>query len=503
MYVKFVMPALALGLAMMPAMAQTNEAQEPRLLTIDQCRELAVENNNNLNVAKLKIEAAGYDRKTAFANYFPNISVNATYQYNSRNLKLLERGETEAITQAGTTVQDSFRGQLEGLLSDPLLGAIIKHNPKLQELFAQLSSMDIAGPINAIGQNIDEALTLHIHNVFIGAVSLQQPVFMGGKIVAANKMAKLGEELASAGYDMEYRKIITEVNQAYWQTVSIANKKKLAESYADLLHQMEHDVDVMISEGVATNADALSIKVKANEADMLLTRATNGLILSKMLVCKLCGLDMNSDIILADETIGSMIMPQAVPMKSNEEIFAARPEIRSLELASGIFDQKTNIAKSDMMPKVALTANFFLTSPNIYHGFRNNFAGMFNVGVAVNIPIIHGCEAMQKVRKAKTEAAIMRYKTEDAKEMITLQVCSLRQQLQEAFEHYAMAENNLANAEENLRTATIGFNEGVVPANTAMSAQTAWLQAHSDYIDAGISVQLCTINLSMAEGLEL
>ena len=163
------------------------------------------------------------------------------------------------------------------------------------------------------------------------------------------------------------------------------------------------------------------------------------------------------------------------------------------------------MARADMMPRIALTANYLLTNPNVYHGYRNNFGGIFNVGVAVNIPIIHGCEAMQKVRKAKAEAVLTGYQLEDAKEMISLQVAQLRKQEGEVVEKLKveklnMAESNLASAEENLRTATVGYTEGVIPANTLMAAQTAWMQAHSEYIDAGVEMQVTEVNLALAEG---
>ncbi len=137
--------------------------------------------------------------------------------------------------------------------------------------------MDISGPVNAIGAEIDKAFELDIKNMFVGAISLQQPVFMGGKIVNANKMARLAEELAQSQYDTQYRTVVSEVDNAYWQIVSIANKQKLAQEYSGLLEMMLHDTEVMVAEGVATQADLLSVKVKANEAAMLLTKATNGL----------------------------------------------------------------------------------------------------------------------------------------------------------------------------------------------------------------------------------
>ena len=352
--------------------------------------------------------------------------------------------------------------------------------------------------VNAIGAEIDKAFNLDIQNMFVGAVSLQQPVFMGGKIVNANKMAKLAEELAQTQYDTQYREVVTEVDNAYWQIVSIANKLKLAQEYCGLLEMMLHDTEVMVNEGVATQADLLSVKVKANEAAMLRTKATNGLALSKMLLCKLCGMNPYKDIELADEKTESVPVPLPCPISNDNEIFKSRPEIRSLELAGQIYDRKIAIERAGMMPKIMLTANYLVTNPNIYHGFENRFTGTFNAGVAINIPIIHGCETRQKVRKAQAEATIARLRMDDAKEMISLQVAQLRKQEEEASEKLKMAGGNLESAEENLRTATIGYNEGVIPANTVLAAQTAWVKARSEWIEAGIELQITNGKLSSA-----
>jgi outer membrane protein TolC len=109
-------------------------------------------------------------------------------------------------------------------------------------------------------------------------------------------------------------------------------------------------------------------------------------------------------------------------------------------------------------------------------------------------------EALQKTRKAKAEATLYKLQLDDAKDLINMQVTQLREQRDEAYERLRMASSNLENAEENMRVASIGFEEGVITANTALAAQTAWLQAHSEYIDAGIDLQMASSSLQKAEG---
>ena len=186
--------------------------------------------------------------------------------------------------------------------------------------------------------------------------------------------------------------------------------------------------------------------------------------------------------------------------KTLEDIYQDRPEIKSLQLASEIYRQKANVVRADMMPQIAVGANYLMTYPNFFNGFDKKAGGTFNVGVMVNIPIFHACEKLNKTRKAKAEATLYNIKLNDAKKMIDLQVTQLHKQQTESMEKLTMARNNMDNAEENLRTASVGFEAGVVATNTALSAHTAWLQAHSEYIDAGIELQMNNANLMKAEG---
>ncbi len=139
-------------------------------------------------------------------------------------------------------------------------------------------------------------------------------------------------------------------------------------------------------------------------------------------------------------------------------------------------------------------------NPNSYDGFKNKFGGAFSVGVAVTIPIWHWGGNYNKYRAARSQQTIMQLQLEDAKEKIDLQVSQAAFKAQEALKTYEMTIANLGKADENLRTAQIGFREGVVTADDVMEAQTAWLKANSEKIDASIDVHLCDVYLSKVLG---
>lgn len=486
--------------------AQTTDetAPEKQVLTLDDCRQMAISSNDDITSAAVQMKMAEYDKKSIRANWFPDISVNGTYMYNQNSVSLVKDELTDKITGAGAAAQGTM-----GTIKDQFMQALMKNPAALQEFMKSplwqtitgtLSKLDIAQIISGIGSEIDGALHPDLSNMVIGVVSIKQPVFMGGKIVAANKIATLAEQLSRTQYDQKYQDILVSVDQAYWQIISIANKYRLATSYADLLHKLEKDVDASIAAGIMTKTDKLEIKVKVNEADMMKLKAENGLSLSKMLLCKQIGLPLDSEIMLADEELEEIPLPILSEEKDMETIYQDRPEIKSLQLASEIYRQKANMVRAEMMPQIAVGANYLMTYPNFFNGFDKKLGGTFNVGVMVNIPIFHAFEKMNKTRKAEAEATLYNIKLNDARKMINLQVTQLHKQQAESLEKLDMARNNMENAEENLRTASVGFEAGVVATNTALSAHTAWLKAHSEYIDAGIELQMNNANLMKAEG---
>ena len=126
---------------------------------------------------------------------------------------------------------------------------------------------------------------------------------------------------------------------------------------------------------------------------------------------------------------------------------------------------------------------------------------MYNVGVVVSMPITHFGERIHTLNAAKSKQRQARYQLDEAKEKIELQVNQCTFRINEANKNLIKANSNIDNAEENLRFANDSFQEGMISPAELMEAQTAWLSAYSDKIDAGIDVKLCKLYLDKARGI--
>ena len=463
------------------------------VLNLDSCRNLALQNNKELLISGEKITAAHYQKKAAFTNYLPKISAAGTYMRTEKEFSILNDEQKTRLSNIGTNV---------GQTAQSIFQQIATTHPELAQLLQPIAAYipGIVAPMNEVGQGIVDAFRTDSRNLYAGAITLTQPIFMGGKIVAYNKITKYAEELAKTQHATGMQDLILNTDQAYWQVISLVNKKKLAESFLELVKRLDNDVDKMIEEGVATKADGLSVKVKVNEAEMTLTKVEDGLSLSKMVLCQLCGLPLDSEIRLADEEVETLPMREIDAQADVQTAFANRNELKSLELASKIYRQKVNVTRADFLPSVAFTANYAVTNPSLTNGFEKKFRGMWALGVLVKVPIWNWGEGYYKVKAAKAEANIAQYQLADVKEKIELQVNQAAYKVNEANKKLAMTQKNQEKAEENLRFANLGFKEGVIPTSNVLEAQTAWLAAQSDRIDAQIDVKLTEVYLSKSLG---
>ena len=465
-----------------------------QVLTLDSCRALALADNKELRISQEKVNAAHYEKKAAFTNYLPKIDLTGGYMRTQKEISLLSDEQKQSISNIGTTAGAQLQEQIKQLAaSDPVLGSLLQ---PLQGVIPGLT----AG-LNGVGQGLVDAFRTDTRNMTVGAATLTQPLFMGGKIIAYNKITKYAERLAESQHATGMQDLILQTDQVYWQIISLVNKKKLAENFLELVQKLDSDVDKMIKEGVATKADGLSVKVKVNEAEMMLTQVDNGLNLSKMLLCQLCGLPLETDFQLADESMKDLPLPNTYTEANVSTALSNREELKSLELASEIYRQKVNVVRADFLPSVALTANYLVTNPSLVNGFENKFRGMWAAGVVVKIPVFHWGEGIYKVKAAKAEANIARYKLEDIKEKVELQVTQNSYKVNESTKKLALAEKNMEKAEENLRYANLGFKEGVIPTSNVLEAQTAWFSAQAGKIDAQIDVKMSELYLNKSMGI--
>ena len=272
----------------MPVMAQ-------RVLSLDSCRAMALRNNKQLSVSQVKQEVAKNLRKSARTKYLPHVSAVGGYIYNSKEISLLSDDQKADLNNIGTNLSNGIQAKVGSYFATLPATVQAALAPIMTRLGGDLNKG--AAALDQVGAGIVDAFHTDTRHTLAGAVVVTQPVFMGGAIVAMNKLADINEQFAQNSAEAKRQMTLFQIDQTYWQVVSLRHKQKLAQSFLDLVKKLDDDVQKMIREGVATRSEGLSVSVKVNEAEMMLMKVEDGLALSRMLLNQFCGLPVNEWVI--------------------------------------------------------------------------------------------------------------------------------------------------------------------------------------------------------------
>lgn len=452
-------------------------------VSLDSCRNMALRNNKTIRLAEEGIRSAGYEKKAAFANYLPGIDFTGGYMYNQQQIELL--GEDAKLpTMSFDPATQQFKYNIlttpDGTpIKDPSSGSLIP---------------------TEVAVIPKEAMEYDTHNVFAGAFTLTQPIFMGGMIKAMNDITKYAENAAVAMKNSAVQDVVYGVDQAYWTVVSLREKKRLADSFVALVDSLNQNVQALLDEGMATRSDLLTVQVSLNQAKIARTKVDNGLSLSRMALAQLCGLPVHTEMTLEDEG-GSDDLHRTAPQEVNmSDVYARRSDLEVIRQSINVLGSREKLALGAMLPKVAAVGMYSFSNPNVNHGFEKKFGGGFSVGATITIPLWHWGRDINHYRATQATTNAQRMLLEDLEEKVQLQVSQAQYSFNEAYKTYEMTLSNMASAEENLRSAQLGYMEGVLTTDDVIAAQTAWLAANSEKIDAQIAIRLCDVYLSKVLG---
>ena len=451
-----------------------------RTLNLEQCREMALEATQTQSSQELKA-AAEDNRKAAIAAMFPRISANSAYTWTNAKMTLLP---SEMNLGAGTAIISQDGSSQFFWDEGSAMGQLLQSSKEATLVNNQVQTLaDASGQMIADGyKQLYDQLNLDPTHLFVAQVGVTQPIYVGGRLAALYDLSKLAEQTVSLEAEKKHDDIIVSVDEAYWRVVSVSRKQQLAEQYYKLLCQLENDVKEAMAEGLVTQADLLKVTTKRGDAEVKKLQAENGLVLSKMALAQICGLPLNEQIeVDADELSESLLQDTADIQASVEQ----RAELQMLQKATEMANVNTRLLSAGLQPNIVASANYIYSNISADNGLSSDWKGkgFFTAGVVVNIPIVHA-DDIYRLKASKHTARAAQLKEEEMREVLTLQTTQAVQKLTEAQQKVVLARLNQNNAAEVLRMANESYDAGMITASELMQAQTAWLAAATDLVDA-------------------
>ncbi len=447
------------------------------VLTKDQCRNMALEYSQLITIADQQKAKASYEHKAYKAKYYPALSISGLYFYKPGALNYALDGGYLPTYLPGPD------GQLQpNLMLDPGTGAPIigpDGNPVFNQ-YAYLPDID---------------LELGLEGVGVAGLQLQQPIYMGGKIRSANKMAAIGEEISIENLRLKRNTVISETDQAFWQYLGVKEKWLTAIDYLKLLVELEKNVKDAYEVGMATRNDLLKVKVKYNEANLMVQKAQNGMDLSRMNLCRLIGLPFESEI----DIDGGLDASHTVSSVSETNDLSQRPEYRMLEKDIALKERQVDLVRSDFLPQLGVLASYSYFTGVQLNGVRATDAS-FSALASLSVPIYSWGEGRNKVKTAQAEQRISESKFKQYQELMELELAKARYGVKDAEARLDMTQLSMEQAEENLKMSTDMYETGMETLSDHLEAQAQLREAKSEYIDALAELKISETLLLKAIG---
>lgn len=462
------MRKLLIIVAVLLSVSQSECFAQEIVLNLQKCREMAVENSKKMQVAAEQQKKAGYDWKSYRANFLPKISGSGLYAYMHKKMNYKIDGGYLPVYQSSDVGQAIPLNSMQlGPDGKPVMG------PDGLPLFKQYAFLP------------DIELALGLRNVYSVGVMLEQPVYMGGKVRSAFKMASIGKEMAELNVHSSRAQVLTESDEAYWQYVRVKEQLKSAEKYLEVVSELVKNVTDAIETGMASQNDLLKAQVKQNEAELLVSKANNGVALSRMNLCRVIGVDLYSlvdvnDSLCAESTLNLLDMGNDI---------TARPEYNLLEKQVELKSKEVALTRADFLPQLGVSASYAYGDGISLNGESDGVAS-FAAVASLKIPIYHWGEGRNKVKAVKAEQEMARLQQEELSQMMQLEVAKTRFNVEDAAARVKMTEKSLSQAEENLQVSRNRYEVGMETITNYMEAQAQWQKAWSDAIDARAELRL-------------
>lgn len=416
--------------------------------SLEQLKQLAVENNYSLRSARNAIQQSKEVKSEAFTKFFPQISA---------------------------------------------MGFGFQNNKPMIDIDVELPDVVAAMiPEGLIPANI----SLMKKGIY-GSVSAVQPVFMGGQIINGNKLAKVGIEASELQMEVSADEVEMTTEQYYWQVVSLKQKLVTLATVHDMLDQLEKDVNNMVRVGAVNRNDLLQVQLRKGEVESATAEVENGLTTVRQLLAQHIGkadeaIDVTMPEALASGATNVPAMPLAL-RQDHQAALAATPQYRLLEKNVEGQHLQHAMAVGQNLPSVGVGASY---SYNDWFG-KNTNAMIF---ATVQVPITGWWGGSHNIKKKSLALEDAKEQLQDNSQKLIIRMNNAWAAVETSHKKLLIAHDAIEQAEENLRLNKDYYRVGTSKMSDLLLAEQQYQQARDRYTDAFADFQTKQLEYRQATG---
>jgi outer membrane protein TolC len=410
---------------------QGNTAQD---MSINQAFLYALKYNKMLKLEKIRLNAAGYQENEALSGFFPKIDFNEIYMNTDNPLYAF----------------------------GSVLNQRILTNQNVQSYFSP-------NFLNNPGM---------IHN-YESEFSVEQPLFMGGKIYFGYKRAKLNRQSVKKGLSEAKQKVLYGVAKAYYSVMLAEHYVKLMKSMVKTAKAYKTLAENLFKAGQVVSSDVLRADVELAAMKEKLASAKKNYKLARYFLNISIGIPINSKYKLIND-LKSVPYGKSLSIDSLQKVaFRMRPDYQALLLNKKNMGLGVKEAEGKFLPKLVAGYDYFSNGPAIHPDDSYSYA----LTVMLHFNIFSGLYDYNNLQKSKSGYNTMIEYQGLMKNKIEMQVRKAYLQYKTDLMNSKVAKLASLNAKQTLKITTNRYKAGMTTLINLDRTLDEYKAAKVDYIN--------------------
>lgn len=395
-------------------------AQNPQVLTVEQCVSLALDHSMRLRIEATKVKETAAAWESTKAERLPQIQGEASYMRLSDNIPNVD------FTVPGMDTTYTFL------------------------------------PVE--------------QNQFYSSLSLRQPLFAWGSL---NREVESAAHLADAALHSEQQArsdVAFSVRLAYWNLYqAMLEQEAIAAALQSVVGHLEV-VRSRVEEGVLLKTDLLTAEARHSEILLEQVESRNKLKTARLELKRLIGIPVGSDI-----QLNYPVEHVEAPLSKEDlmdHVLSSRPELLSVSKQVEARDATVLASQSGNLPNIDLVARYIYARPNQYFfAEQDQFRATWEAGVSMRWNLWSGGKRIYATRQAVARLEGTEAELADLKEQLVMEVEKLYLELERAAEATRASAAHVDSAREAFQVTNIQFDEGMVLSAQVLDAEQALRRA--------------------------
>ena len=460
------MKKVTLVMLALTAVMQLPAQEQGRTLSLEEALEMTLSDNPAIRAAEFNRRAAQQERRAAIGLRMPQIGITGSYAYLGKDIEIdLNNTKTPVQNLAGQILQS-------GMIPSDYI-------PSISQMLSGAMAASWALPLQ------DRSLG------FVGG-DVTVPLWMGGKINAANRAARINEQTARSQGIQQRNALVSELVERYYGLALARQVVVVRQQVVDGVRKHLEDAAALEAQGMISRSEKLYVEFKVSEAERDLQNAQSQV--------ETIAAALNSTIGQTDDyqpVTAMFILERIEPLDHFRTLAAERnPLLDQVDQKRRLAYEGVRAQRSSFLPQVVAMGGM-----SFYDYQVSKVLPRWAVGVGVNFKLFDGLNREYKYSAAKQTVRRVEALQDKAGNDISVLVEKLYNQMENYRTQMASIEASLAFAEEYLKTKNAAFLEGMSSSTDLIDAELNLAKVKTERIEAAYRYDVSLAQLLEAAGI--